>query len=53
MKLRFYGADKEVTGSCHLLEVRGKKILMISSVTIWWWGSSAGMPRSISAPSRL
>ena len=28
MKLRFYGADKEVTGSCHLLEVRGKKILI-------------------------
>ena len=28
MKLRFYGADKEVTGSCHMLEVRGKKILI-------------------------
>jgi metallo-beta-lactamase family protein len=28
MKLRFYGADKEVTGSCHQLEVRGKKILI-------------------------
>lgn len=28
MKLRFYGADKEVTGSCHLLEVRGKKLLI-------------------------
>ena len=28
MKLRFYGADKEVTGSCHQLEARGKKILI-------------------------
>ena len=28
MKLRFYGADKEVTGSCHQVEVRGKKILI-------------------------
>lgn len=28
MKLKFYGADKEVTGSCHLLEVNGVKILI-------------------------
>ena len=28
MKLRFYGADKEVTGSCHQLEARGKKLLI-------------------------
>ncbi|MFA5792430.1 MAG: MBL fold metallo-hydrolase [Candidatus Gracilibacteria bacterium] len=28
MKLNFFGADKEVTGSRHLLEVNGKKILL-------------------------
>ena len=28
MKLTFIGADHEVTGSCHLLEVCGKKILV-------------------------
>lgn len=28
MKLKFYGADKEVTGSCHCLEVNGKRILI-------------------------
>ena len=28
MKLRFYGADRCVTGSCHLLETNGKKILV-------------------------
>ncbi|MGI5958450.1 MAG: MBL fold metallo-hydrolase RNA specificity domain-containing protein [Massiliimalia sp.] len=28
MKLKFYGADKEVTGSCHFLEVNGVKILI-------------------------
>ena len=28
MKLRFYGADRCVTGSCHCLEVNGKKILV-------------------------
>lgn len=28
MKLHFYGADREVTGSRHLLEVNGKKILL-------------------------
>ncbi len=28
MKLTFYGAAKEVTGSKHLLEVKGKKILL-------------------------
>ncbi|SHH91450.1 metallo-beta-lactamase family protein [Sporobacter termitidis DSM 10068] len=28
MKLSFYGADREVTGSCHGVEVRGKKILV-------------------------
>ncbi len=28
MKLHFYGADKEVTGSRHIVEVNGKKILM-------------------------
>jgi metallo-beta-lactamase family protein len=28
MKLCFYGADKEVTGSCHCVEVNGKKILI-------------------------
>lgn len=28
MRLIFYGADKEVTGSCHGLEVRGRKILI-------------------------
>ncbi len=28
MQLFFYGADKEVTGSCHCLEVNGKKILI-------------------------
>ena len=27
MKLYFYGADKEVTGSCHCLELGGKRIL--------------------------
>ena len=26
MKLSFYGADQCVTGSCHCLEVNGKKI---------------------------
>ena len=28
MKLRFYGADQCVTGSCHCLEVNGKHILV-------------------------
>ena len=28
MKLEFHGADQNVTGSCHLLEVSGKKILI-------------------------
>ena len=28
MKLTFIGAAHEVTGSCHLLEVNGKKILI-------------------------
>ncbi|MBQ8917836.1 MAG: MBL fold metallo-hydrolase [Oscillospiraceae bacterium] len=28
MKLTFYGAAKEVTGSCHCLEVAGKRILV-------------------------
>ena len=28
MKLTFIGAAHEVTGSCHLLEVNGKHILM-------------------------
>lgn len=28
MLLKFYGADKEVTGSCHYLEANGKRILI-------------------------
>jgi len=28
MKLSFHGADREVTGSCHLLECAGKRILI-------------------------
>ena len=28
MKLYFYGADRCVTGSCHMLEAAGKKILV-------------------------
>ena len=28
MKLSFHGADREVTGSCHLLEAAGKKVLV-------------------------
>lgn len=28
MKLSFHGADREVTGSCHLLEAAGKRILI-------------------------
>ena len=28
MKLTFYGADKEVTGSCHCVQVNDKKILI-------------------------
>ena len=28
MKLSFYGADQCVTGSCHCLEVGGKRILV-------------------------
>ena len=28
MKIRFLGADKVVTGSCHMLEVGSKKILL-------------------------
>ena len=28
MKLSFYGADQCVTGSCHCLEVNGKRILI-------------------------
>ena len=28
MKLTFIGADHEVTGSCHLIEINGKNILL-------------------------
>ena len=28
MKLSFFGADKMVTGSCHCLEIGGKRILI-------------------------
>ena len=28
MKISFHGADRDVTGSCHLLEVSGKRILI-------------------------
>lgn len=28
MKLSFHGADLDVTGSCHLLECAGKRILI-------------------------
>lgn len=28
MKLSFHGADREVTGSCHLVECAGKRVLM-------------------------
>jgi len=28
MKLSFYGADREVTGSCHGVEIRGKNLLV-------------------------
>ena len=28
MKLSFYGAAREVTGSCYLLETKDKKILV-------------------------
>ena len=28
MKLSFFGADQCVTGSCHCLEVNGKRILV-------------------------
>ena len=28
MKISFHGADRDVTGSCHLVEVAGKRILI-------------------------
>ncbi|MDP4120344.1 MAG: MBL fold metallo-hydrolase [Bacillota bacterium] len=28
MKLSFYGADREVTGSCHCIDINGKRILI-------------------------
>ena len=28
MKISFHGANKDVTGSCHLIECAGKKILI-------------------------
>ena len=28
MRLSFHGADREVTGSCHLIECAGKRILV-------------------------
>jgi metallo-beta-lactamase family protein len=28
MKLSFHGADRNVTGSCHLLEAQGKRVLI-------------------------
>ena len=28
MKLHFYGADRCVTGSCHCLEINGKRIMV-------------------------
>ena len=33
MKLSFFGADQCVTGSCHCLEVGGKRILIDDIVT--------------------
>ena len=32
MKLSFFGADQCVTGSCHCLEVGGKRILIVDDV---------------------
>ena len=32
MKLSFFGADQCVTGSCHCLEVGGKRILIVDAV---------------------
>ena len=37
MKLVFIGADHEVTGSCHYMEVGDKKILRGH-----WYGAGAG-----------
>jgi hypothetical protein len=28
VKLSFHGADRDVTGSCHMLEVAGKRLLI-------------------------
>ncbi|HMF15265.1 MAG TPA: MBL fold metallo-hydrolase, partial [Gemmataceae bacterium] len=28
MKLSFHGADRDVTGSCHLVECSGKRVLI-------------------------
>ena len=28
MRLKFFGADREVTGSCHCIEINGKKLLI-------------------------
>ena len=32
MKISFHGADQHVTGSCHLFEAVGRRILMDSGV---------------------
>ncbi|APZ43680.1 MBL fold metallo-hydrolase RNA specificity domain-containing protein [Acidihalobacter ferrooxydans] len=40
MKLSFYGADRDVTGSCHLLEAQGKRILIGGAERIKLFGDT-------------
>ena len=51
MKLHFYGADRCVTGSCHCLEINGKKILVdcgLQQGAMSWTTATSPLPPAAS-----